>query len=813
MQYDRPITISAAGSRHAAIWPAQSLMIADLYQRIKVPARSTETMEAYLRLPKAQQDNLKDVGGFVFGSLINNRRGANTVKYRDGITLDADNIAPGGTNDILRKAGGLNCGYAVYSTRKHRPDAPRLRIIIPLDRRASADEYEPIARKIAQILDPSMKIFDPTTFEPSRLMYWPSCCADSEYIFRCEDKPLLSADGILNKYKDWHDYSSWPQVPGAAEKYRSLAKRQQDPESKKGVIGAWCKIHDIYDALGNVLTGLYTPTVHDDRFTFAAGSTTGGAIVYDDGKFLYSHHATDPAGGKLCNSFDLCRIHLFGTQDENVKPGTPVNKYPSFQAMCNYARNDPQVEELLNAERYEQATADITEMMSAGNEKITAGKPDTAWMKSLKISDSGRYDHSIFNATTMVGNDPRLKSKIHLNTFSDRIEGVCPLPWAGRDKGNDTFEWKDSDDSGLRNCVEQLLGFHSKDIIDDALIQTATAHAYDPVQEYIKGLTWDGTPRLDTIYHDYFGDADIPYTRAVARKSLVAAVARIMQPGIKYDEMVVICGPQGTYKSTFVARLGCKWASSLMVSFDDPKAVAEVIQGNWIIEIPELSSMNRADTNKVKQMMSQTTDEYRAPYAHRSEKHPRRCVFFGTTNDNDYLKDPTGNRRFWPIDCGDNPPKNVWDDMTPETVDQLWAEAYMYWQMGEPLVLRTEEEKIAEERRSRHTERDDYEGQISEFLERKVPCNWLKMDAAAREMFLNGAQQGNDIELVHRDRICVLEVLHECLGWRPGYSIKQSDSRRIAKILDKQPGWERRSTMKFGPGYGTQKGWKYTGEG
>ena len=807
MQYDRLISICAAGSRRAAIWPEQRMTIESLYNRLKNPVRSTETMETYTGLLKRQRDDLKDVGGYVFGTLAGGRRKAGSVTSRDGITLDADNILPGGTDDILRRAAGLSCGYAVYSTRSHRPDKPRLRILVPLDRPVTADEYEPIARKLSQIIDPQMTIFDPTTFEPSRLMYWGSCCANGEYIFNCADRPLLSADGMLSQYADWHDWSLWPQVPGAAENSRGLAKKQQDPEEKSGIVGAWCKEHTIYDVLNNIISGIYVPTDIEDRYTYAAGSTTGGAIVYDD-KFLYSHHATDPAGGKLCNAFDLCRIHLFGSQDDDVKPGTPPNKYPSFMAMCNFARNDPNVEDRLNAERYEQANADFAEMAASG----AMEKTDTSWMRGLTVSDSGKYDRTIGNVEVMIQGDSRLKGHIRLNSFSGRIEGTCPLPWAGRRNGSERFEWTNSDDAGLRNCIEQLLKFHTSDTINDALVLTATEHQYNPIQDYLKSLKWDGIPRLNTLYQDYFGEADTPYIRAVSRKSLVAAIARAMTPGCKYDEMVVICGPQGTYKSTFVARLGGQWAAALMVSFDDPKAVAEIIQGHWVIEIPELSGMSKADTNTVKQMITQNCDEYRAAYDRRPEKHPRQCVLFGTTNDNDYLKDPTGNRRFWPVDCGEHPKLNVWDSLTPERVSQLWAEAYLYWQMGEPLTLSAEEEAEAEKRRSGHTERDDYEGVIEEYLEKPVPKDWLKMDAVQRGMFLNGQWQGDKKELVHRDRICILEVLCECLGWRVGWDIKPQKSRAIAKILDNQPGWEKATTMKFGADYGTQKAWKYTGK-
>lgn len=802
MNYDRQITICSAGSRRAAIWPPQRIMLSELYEKLKTPARSTETLDRFLSMKKSQQDDLKDVGGFVAGTLRNGRRKASCVAGRDVLTLDLDNIPAGGTADILRRVDGLTCGYCVYSTRKHSPAAPRLRVLLPLDRPVTADEYEPCARMAARLIDPEMAPFDPSTFEPSRLMYWPSCCSDGEYVYQTGDKPFLSADGILAMYADWRNFASWPQVPGA-QSHAKLADKQGDPTEKKGIVGAFCRVYDIYGAMERFLPGIYTPTDQPDRYTYAKGSTTGGAIIYDGGRYLFSHHATDPAGGYLCNAFDLVRRHLYGDLDDDAKQDTPVHRLPSFKAMADRIRQDPQVQELMNRERYEQAVEDFDPGDSTEN--------DVSWMRKLKVMDSGKYDRTIYNAAVMLKHDPRIKGKIRLNDFSGRIEGLGPLPWSGRREKAGAFEWANADDAGLRDCVEQLLGFHVKDTINDALILTAEENRYNPVRSYLEGQQWDGTPRLDTLYQDYFGEEDTPYVRAVSRKSLVAAVARAMDPGVKYDQMVVICGPQGTYKSTFVARMGGDWAASLMVSFDDPKAVAEIIQGRWMVEIPELSSMSRADTNTVKQMVSQTQDEYRAAYDRRAEKHPRQCVFFGTTNDNDYLKDPTGNRRFWPIDCGKNPVKNVWDDLTPDTVGQLWAEAYVRWQAGEPLTLGAEEEREAELRRTRHTERDDLEGRILEFLDRPVPENWQKMDAAARDLYLNGIQHGNGKNLVHRDRICVLEVLCEGLGWRRDWTVRQADSRRIARILDKVPGWKRKNLMRFGGGYGSQKGWVYEG--
>ena len=177
---DRKITISTAGNRRATNWQAQTLMWTELVAKLRTPARGTESLAEYLSMPKSKQDDLKDVGGFVAGTLEGTRRKANAVRGRDVVTLDLDNIPTGGTSDVLRRVEGLGCGYAVYSTRKHEETHPRLRVLIPLDRTCTADEYEPLARKIASML--GMELCDPSTFEASRLMYWPSCCADSTYV-------------------------------------------------------------------------------------------------------------------------------------------------------------------------------------------------------------------------------------------------------------------------------------------------------------------------------------------------------------------------------------------------------------------------------------------------------------------------------------------------------------------------------------------------------------------------------------------------------------------------------------------------------
>lgn len=796
LQNDRPITISSAGTRTAKVWPAQTLYWSELCEKLRVPVRGTETLAQYLALPRGRQDDLKDVGGFVAGTLQGNRRKASLVESRDVITLDLDNVQPGATESLLRRFGALGCAYATYSTRKHEGVKPRLRLLVPLNRTVNADEYEPIARKLAEFV--GIEQCDPTTFEASRLMYWPSCCADSQYIYQVGDAPFLDADAMLAQYADWRDVTSWPTVPGADKAQERRAKQQGDPTVKSGVVGAFCKLYDIYRAMDELLPGVYD-ACDDGRYTFAGGSTVGGAVVYDGGRFLYSHHATDPASGKLVNAFDLVRLHKYAELDDDAKPDTPTNKLPSYKAMCEFALADGGVAAIINQERYEKVA-------EAFSEAPVATEEETAnWIHLLETSPTtGQPAKTTRNVRILLENDPRLKGRIRQDLFSEALLGVGPLPWAGRTQETGVFRWSsDSDGAGLRDYIEQILKFRSRELIDDALLLTAKANGYDPVKSFLEGAEWDGVPRLDTLYIDYLGADDHPYTRAVARKALVAAVARVMQPGCKFDTMTVVCGRQGIGKSTLFRRIGMDWFSDSLRTFEG-KESAELLQGVWIVEVGELEAMGKAGVQTIKQFLVKEDDQYRAAYARTTEKHLRKCVFFGTTNDHDYLKDPTGNRRFWPIDAEAQPPvKSVFGDLTEDVVGQIWAEAYLRWQLGEPLILSSELEEEAERRRKTHMERDPMQGIIEEFLAQPVPEDWLNWNLERRLLFLGGGMQGPK-ELYPRTRICAAEIWKECFLERR--IMNKMESIRVNAVLDSIEGWGRSGIITFGPSYGKQRG-------
>lgn len=790
MLNDKLLNITVGSGRKAVSWIPQEIMWSEMCEKLRTPSRSTETLAEYFALPKSKQDDLKDVGGFVGGTLKGSRRKADAVSGRDLVTLDLDSIQAGAADDVLRKIDGLGFAYCVYSTRKHCDAAPRLRVLIPLNRTCSADEYEPLARKLAEFI--GMEMCDPSTFEASRLMYWPSCSSDSNYVFTYSDKPFIDVDGALALYSDWHNVSEWkgvtaPKIPRGA--------KQADPTTKSGIVGAFCKTYDVYRVICEIIPDVYTPCGTDGRFTYSGGSTTGGAVVYNDGQFLYSHHATDPAGGKLCNAFDLARLHLFGGMDDDAKPDTPTNKLPSYVEMCRFAAADKAVAALLNTERYRQAVETFGAETSDGIEN---------WITLLEVSTTtGGAAKTTDNVLIILDNDPLLKNRIVYEEFSNRVYALGALPWGG---SSEPRIWTDNDDAGLRHYLEKAYRITGEKRILDAFSLACHKHSYNAVKDYLTSLpTWDGVARLDTLLIDYLGAEDNVYTRAVARKSLAAAVARVMLPGVKYDTMPILAGPQGIGKSTLLRMLGGRWFSDSLSTFEGKEA-CEMLQGVWINEVGELNGLNRAETNAVKQFLSKVEDIFREPYGRRTGIYPRRCVFFGTTNESEFLKDKTGNRRFWPVDCGVNAPtKSVFRDL-PEAVPQIWAEALMAWQLGERLYLTGEALDLAEAVQEAHSEQSSKEGVIREFVAREILPDWDKRSIAQRRMYWQADAAKEGIKRVAREKICAAEIWCECFGGDMR-NMKKSDVAEINGILSRIPGWVRAANgIRIGAEYGLQRG-------
>lgn len=820
MNIDKKISISIGASRWSMQWTQTTMLWSELCDRLKTPVRTEETVEEYHKMKKAERGKLKDIGGFVGGALSGLQRKAINVTGRDLITLDLDAIKPGDTDNVVRTVDSLGMAYVIYSTRSHTEHRPRLRVVVPTDRTMTVDEYEPIARKLASLIGIGM--CDGTTFEASRLMYWPSCPKDAQYVYHVGDKRFLSADGMLGLYDDWHDVRSWPQVPGreASQRERQLLSKQGDPKTKHGIVGAFCRVYGIREALDEYLPHAYVEVEGSaDRLTFATGSTVAGAVIYDDGQFLYSHHNTDPCGGQLVNAFDLVRLHKFHDLDETAKDGTPVHKLPSYTAMSKLAMQDKAVVAELNAARAQESAqnvfADLMQTEKKGNQEITDLNPnaltDVEWMKTstLRYDDNGRVKSTLDNMLKILVHDQALSGRIAFDRFASRYVAKGALPW---NMTPGTRLWTDADDAGLRWYLENKYEVTGRDKVQDAMVMCAEQNGFNEVLDYLNSLTWDGVLRLDTLFIDYLGAEDNIYTRAVARKSLTAAVARTFEPGCKYDTMPILIGRQGAGKSTLIRTMGKKWYADGLSTFEGKEA-AENIQGKWIIEAGEMAGYTRAEENASKQFLSRQVDVFRQAYGRRTQEFPRQCVFFGSSNQYEFLKDITGNRRFWPIDIeAQKPTKNVYVNL-PGEVDQIWAEAVVRYKNGEPLIIEDNEDvlRLAETARETHMESNSKQGLINEFLLQKVPKNWNTMSRSARRTYLTMGSHTPDEDLEYRDRICAAEVWYECFGIDPS-RMKKVDTREINQILMDSPYTEGKAKlMRFGE-YGVQRGFNIKNE-
>ena len=241
--------------------------------------------------------------------------------------------------------------------------------------------------------------------------------------------------------------------------------------------------------------------------------------------------------------------------------------------------------------------------------------------------------------------------------------------------------WREADDAQLVAYIDSNYGTFSARNYDLAVTKVCDDRSYHPVKDFFSSLPeWDGKTRVDTLLIDCFGAADNAYVRAVTRKTFTGAVARIMHPGCKFDTMLVMNGFQGQKKSSLLRRLCGEWFND-DISFAQTrdKTAAEKLQGYWIIEFSEMTGLKKADIEGLKAFISRQNDIYRASYGKRATPHMRQCIFIGTTNaDNGFLRDTTGNRRYWPVKTV----KKFEDDpalISEEYVRQFWAEALWHY--------------------------------------------------------------------------------------------------------------------------------------
>ncbi|TIW03650.1 MAG: hypothetical protein E5V77_02840 [Mesorhizobium sp.] len=355
--------------------------------------------------------------------------------------------------------------------------------------------------------------------------------------------------------------------------------------------------------------------------------------------------------------------------------------------------------------------------------------------------------------------------------------------WELKDELNGD-NWTDSHDIALRNIIEsktQMKGYGIKVTDRDlkgGIDMSAQKRSFHPVKNLIESTVWDGKPRVERLFIDYLGCDDNDYYRQASLMTFVGAVARVYRPGHKFDFVPILEGAQGKGKSTFIEILGLQWYNELTGDISDPKQMVEVMQGSWVLEIGELSSMARAEVNDLKAFVSRTEDKVRLAWEKRARDFPRQCIFIGSTNDREYLRDQTGGRRFWPIVCKlegqiDNP-------RLRREIMQVWAEALHIFRDMEkryqgatlPLFLTDKAADMAvvmqESRRIETAE---------EILAGKIGA-WLDQPIGTDERF-------DDLDIdapkAYRNETCVQQIWEDMLG-RDG-TVPHSESIKIGRAM------------------------------
>lgn len=338
-----------------------------------------------------------------------------------------------------------------------------------------------------------------------------------------------------------------------------------------------------------------------------------------------------------------------------------------------------------------------------GDQLMAVSRHDAALAYGLEANEKGPHA-SVANMVRVLRMDENLRGKIWYDEFLGRIMTVWRSP------GGAVRDWRGTDDINLQIYLQENLGMHKlpKLVVQDAVIAAAHLDTRNECQAYLTGLQWDGVERLPHFMQDCFGTEDTEYTRAAGENFWISMVARVMRPGCKVDTMIVLEGAQGAGKSQALGIIGGQWFAEANQSPTD-KDFYMGLTGKILIEIGEMDAFNRAEVTKVKQVITCQTDRYRAPYERHAEDHPRRCVFAGTTNRDDWNKDETGARRFWPVYVHD-----VRHDLIRQNRDQFFAEALHKLNAGANWWAMPVDETLAQQEARRDA--DALEPQIAEWL-------------------------------------------------------------------------------------------------
>lgn len=714
--------------------------------------RTQETMVDYRAWDKARQDDAKDIGGYVCGTFAGGKRGNKTLESRTAIVLDADNCSGNTIESLDALCVTLGYTYMLVSTRKSTKAAPRLRIVIPLKHAITGSAAEVLAKYEALVRDVCDKIgmqyFDSSTYQGGRLMYWSSTCSDALFVGRYYEAELLDADEYLNLMYDgnWQDRAKWPLYPdeqarrtpymGKVAKTETeqpvpSAEKKEDNEPSKNIERQIRQLVNPSERVG--LAGLFNRAMHSSidkvislllsdvyvdrvpstgnetaRYTRKGASTAHGAVVYH-GTHLYSNHSSDPLKEQLLDPFDLARLALYGDKDKKSK-ATQYKNLPSYKAMQSLCEENAQLKEAIDLAKVQRAMTctdkDADKWPKTWKEQVARLEAsDKTWQKYLRMSKTGAT-HILVTANNLMLillNDPNLKASDNLgyNTLTQQITKRQDTYLGRSPMCAMTSAFSDFDEARILNYLSRVYNMEVPSaMLYQVIREIAEDHHYNPAQEYYSSLLdkWDGKQRLDTMFIDLLGAEDTPYTRIIARKTVLALLYRVFQPGYKIDTMTILQGAQALGKSTFWLKLLCghdEWGAQNMKRLNGSGDDAGQLIGKILIVVDELFAFEGRSGEYIKGFITQTSDHVRLPYAHNFVDLQRQGIFTATTNKDEPVTDETGLRRYDIIRCT----RNFYSSAAYKREGdayfvQVMAEAMVAYEAGElPYLTHAEEEE------------------------------------------------------------------------------------------------------------------------
>ena len=694
---------------------------------------------------------------YMAGKATSTNRKDSRVEYRSMVTLDADKADP----DLPARVEGLGLTSLVHSTYSHTTDKPRYRVIIPLmGPGLTEEEYPRAARALMEALGKEQ--FDSCSTIPKQLMYSPSAKHPDQYEVYSYEGGTATAQGLLERFGG---YTSTPEHKRGPK---------CDPYKLPGVVGAFNRLYDMARAVEEF--NLPYEQVGENRWHYTPSESAGGVCTYPDG-YVYSNHASDPAGGRALCVFDLVAMHRFADLDE--KAGTPLNAAPKDRPSIQKA-----MQEFMEL-------PDVKAEMMGVNIQLHSEKD---WVSKLHVHPkTGKTVDDGDNWKLLMKHDPVL-SKLGYNKMNLATVTLGDFPWRKVTPGKDD-QLTNADRAQISLHIQCTYNMRrpSKEQVNDAIDMVAQDHSFHPIEEYLEGLQWDGVSRIETWLPGEVNN----YKRSVARLVAVQAVARMLDPGVKVDNCLILAGGEGLGKSWFIERMARGWTCTLgPIDRGNARDTIMIMSRSWVAVADEGYSLKKADADNMKNFITRTHDEVRLPYARETEILPRRQVIWGTTNDPTFLRAQEGNRRFLIVNVTE---KLDFDKYTCEYVDQVWAEAVHIWKEsrakygveGNPVLrLSDAEEEVAKEVRGEATEEEPLVGLIQNYLETLVPDGWERMPIDERIMWLRKAEQGLVKPGTHRiERVCSLEIWRIVLEGKDA-KISRRDSLEITDALRKIPGWE-----------------------